>query len=54
MRYPYEFIVVNGETMTSAFPKVVQLHISGVVKFYISVCRKFPTVSDSERIFIIA
>jgi len=32
MRYPYEFIVVNGETTTSAFPKVVQLHISGVVK----------------------
>jgi len=32
MRYPYEFIVVNGETMTSAFLKVVQLHISGVVK----------------------
>jgi len=32
MRYLYEFIVVNGKTMTSAFPKVVQIHISGVVK----------------------
>jgi len=32
MRYPYEFIVVNGKTTTSAFLKVLQLHISGVVK----------------------
>jgi len=32
MCYPYEFIVVNGKATTSAFPKVVQLHISGVLK----------------------